>query len=336
MLSRNQIRQAALQYLYAASQTPETEREGIWDILMEPFRGDYCKLKAKAVSGHLTRDYPDKMRLFITRARETADKLQQDPLTLPVRDQLQDLLAKEGEFNASLLRLKKALHEDPSNDRGSLSAACDAAQGLNTALMQMRRRLLQLPYYTQLAKKSKVSGPEFALIFCFAQILQIHSCIFSLLYRISSAACAARPAKAGLRAPRSGRLFTAGRSFGGRGRPSPDPVLAFGLLDPTQLVGDDQLFQVVDLFPQDLALVHVLDQDAAVLLLQDVFAGDDIDVFGDGLFGADKGLVGPQGHVPAGIGQGVAGDAGGGLIGPAEAAVDDDDLAPGLHRALPL
>ena len=55
MLSRNQIRQAALQYLYAASQTPETEWEGIWDILMEPFRGDYCKLKAKAVSGHLTR-----------------------------------------------------------------------------------------------------------------------------------------------------------------------------------------------------------------------------------------------------------------------------------------
>ena len=141
MLSRNQIRQAALQYLYAASQTPETEQEGIWDILMEPFRGDYCKLKAKAVSGHLTRDYPDKLRLFITRARETADKLQQDPLTLPVRDQLQDLLTKEGEFNAALLRLKKALHEDPANDKGSLSAACDAAQELNTALMQMRRRL---------------------------------------------------------------------------------------------------------------------------------------------------------------------------------------------------
>ena len=142
MLSRNQIRQAALQYLYAASQTPETEQEGIWDILMEPFRGDYCKLKAKAVSGHLTRDYPDKLRLFITRARETADKLQQDPLTLPVRDQIQDLLTKEGEFNAALLRLKKALHEDPANDKGSLSAACDAAQELNTALMQMRRRLL--------------------------------------------------------------------------------------------------------------------------------------------------------------------------------------------------
>ncbi|QAT90974.1 transcription antitermination factor NusB [Akkermansia muciniphila] len=142
MLSRNQIRQTALQYLYAASQTPETEQEGIWDILMEPFRGDYCKLKAKAVSGHLTRDYPDKLRLFITRARETADKLQQDPLTLPVRDQLQDLLTKEGEFNAALLRLKKALHEDPANDKGSLSAACDAAQELNTALMQMRRRLL--------------------------------------------------------------------------------------------------------------------------------------------------------------------------------------------------
>lgn len=143
MLSRNQIRQAAIQYLYATSQAPETEQdEGIWDILMEPFRGDYCKLRAKAVSGHLTRDYPDKLRLFVTRARETADKLQHDPLTLPVRDQLQDLLVKEGEFNASLLQLKKALHEDPSNDRGTLSAACDASQELNTTLMQMRRRLL--------------------------------------------------------------------------------------------------------------------------------------------------------------------------------------------------
>ena len=84
MLSRNQIRQAALQYLYATSQTPEEEQEqdeGIWDILMEPFRGDYCKLRAKAVSGHLTRDYPDKLRLFVTRAQETADKLQHDPLT---------------------------------------------------------------------------------------------------------------------------------------------------------------------------------------------------------------------------------------------------------------
>lgn len=143
MLSRNQIRQVALQYLYAASQMPETEQEeGIWDILMEPFRGDYCKLKAKAVSGHLTRDYPDKLRLFVTRARETADKLQHDPLTLPVRDLLQDLLGKEGEFNASLLQLKKALHEDPSNDKGALSAACNTAQELNTTLLQMRRRLL--------------------------------------------------------------------------------------------------------------------------------------------------------------------------------------------------
>ena len=63
MLSRNQIRQTALQYLYGASQSPEIteeQEEGIWDILMEPFRADYCKLRAKAVSGHLTRDYPDK------------------------------------------------------------------------------------------------------------------------------------------------------------------------------------------------------------------------------------------------------------------------------------
>ena len=145
MLSRNQIRQTALQYLYGASQSPEIteeQEEGIWDILMEPFRADYCKLRAKAVSGHLTRDYPDKLCLFVTRARETAEKLQHDPLTLPVRDQLHDLLNKEGEFNAALLQLKKALHDDPANDRKTLSAACDTVQELNTALMQMRGRLL--------------------------------------------------------------------------------------------------------------------------------------------------------------------------------------------------
>lgn len=147
MLSRNQIRQTALQYLYGASQSPEMTGEqeaGLWDILLEPFRADYSKLRAKAISGHLTRDYPDKLRLFITRARETADKLRHDPLTLPVRDLLQDLLGKEGEFNAALLQLKKALHDDPSDERQTLSAACDTIQDLNTTLIQMRGRLLRI------------------------------------------------------------------------------------------------------------------------------------------------------------------------------------------------
>lgn len=143
MLSRNQIRQTTVQYLYATSQAPETEQEGIWDILLESFRGDYYKLRAKAVSGHLTRDYPDKLRLFITRAKEITLKLQDDPLTLSIREQIQDLLNKEGEFNSIRLQLKKVLHEDPSNDKGELSATCETAQALNTTLMQMRRRLLE-------------------------------------------------------------------------------------------------------------------------------------------------------------------------------------------------
>ena len=114
MLSRNQIRQTALQYLYGASQSPEIteeQEEGIWDILMEPFRADYCKLRAKAVSGHLTRDYPDKLRLFVTRARETAEKLQHDPLTLPVRDQLQlaKMPDKQCAYRASKGRLSQRL-----------------------------------------------------------------------------------------------------------------------------------------------------------------------------------------------------------------------------------
>src|SRR5699024_2727403 len=120
----------------------------------------------------------------------------------------------------------------------------------------------------------------------------------------------------------------------GRRGASPHPVLALGLLDPAQLVGDDQLFQVVDLLPQGLALVHILHQNAAVLLFQHAFPRDDVDVLGDGLFGADEGLVGPQGHIPAGIGQGVAGDAGLFVVGAAEPAVNDDQPAAALDGAL--
>src|SRR5699024_1456016 len=120
----------------------------------------------------------------------------------------------------------------------------------------------------------------------------------------------------------------------GRRGPLPDPVLALCLLDPAQLIGDDQLFQVVDLLPQRLALVHILHQDAAVLLFQHALPRDDVDVLGDGLFGADEGLVGPQGHIPAGIGQGVAGDAGLFVVGAAEPAVNDDQPAAALDGAL--
>ena len=60
--------------------------------------------------------------------------------------------------------------------------------------------------------------------------------------------------------------------------PLPDAVFAVGLLDPAQLIGFDELFQVMHALPQRLALVGLLHEDAVVLGLQNVFLGNDIDV----------------------------------------------------------
>ncbi len=144
MISRNQIRQTALQFIYSALITPDagTTPEGLWELLLEPFSSTYYHQRAKAVSGHLTRDYSDKLNLFVKRCKETSEKLQSDALTLPVRDRLQDILAKEGEFNAALLQMKKDLHADPRNERGTLADICVEVQNLNTTLLNMRSQLL--------------------------------------------------------------------------------------------------------------------------------------------------------------------------------------------------
>ncbi len=145
MISRNQIRQTALQYLYSVLMTQGegcSAPDGLWAMLLEPFSSAYYRQRAKAVAGHLTRDYPAKLELFTQRASATAEKLQDDALTLPVRDALQDILCKEGEFNAALMQLKKALYEDEKNERGTLTAVCQTVQNLNTTLMHLRKQLL--------------------------------------------------------------------------------------------------------------------------------------------------------------------------------------------------
>mgnify|MGYP007115059531 FL=1 len=116
----------------------------------------------------------------------------------------------------------------------------------------------------------------------------------------------------------------------------PHTVVAAGLLDPAQLIGPDQLFEVVDLLPQDLALVGLLHEDAVVLRLEDVLLGEDVQILVHSLFGALEGLVGAQGHGAAGIDQRVARDAGLFVVGAAEAAVDDHEASAALDGALAL
>ena len=116
----------------------------------------------------------------------------------------------------------------------------------------------------------------------------------------------------------------------------PHTVVAAGLLDPAQLIGPDQLFEVVDLLPQDLALVGLLHEDAVVLRLEDVLLGEDVQILVHGLFGALEGLVGAQGHGATGIDQRVARDAGLFVVGAAETAVDDHEASAALDGALAL
>ncbi len=145
MISRNQIRQTALQYIYGVMMTPSEEvgnTEGLWELLLEPFSAPYYQQRAKVVCGHMTRDYSDKLNLFLKRYKETSEKLQDDALTLPVRDKLQTILTKEGDFNAALLQMKKNLHTDPRNERGTLADICEKVQNLNTTLLHRREQLL--------------------------------------------------------------------------------------------------------------------------------------------------------------------------------------------------
>ena len=78
-----------------------------------------------------------------------------------------------------------------------------------------------------------------------------------------------------------------------------------------------------DLYP----VLHVLEHQGIV---------GDIVVAVDGSLLALKGLVGHDADAAGVVDQGIARDAAGGLIGPAEAAVDDNKLAAALDGALTL
>ena len=71
-----------------------------------------------------------------------------------------------------------------------------------------------------------------------------------------------------------------------------------------------------------------------VLGLQNVFLGNDIQVFTHRLFGTLKGLVGAQRHGAAGIHQRVARDAGFFVVGTTEPTVDHHQTAAALDGAL--
>lgn len=108
----------------------------------------------------------------------------------------------------------------------------------------------------------------------------------------------------------------------GTARPSPGRLFR---ADDADAVGAQQHFQAVDFLLNFRTFIHVLDHQAVAGGLENGGGGQDVLVLLNGRLDAAEGFVGDQPQAVGGIDQGVAGDAGGGVIGLAEAAVDDDE-----------
>ena len=106
--------------------------------------------------------------------------------------------------------------------------------------------------------------------------------------------------------------------------------------DGAGAVGFQQEQQVVHSGLEGFTFVGLADTHPGLQLFEHHAVAGDVVVLVDGIPLAGEGLVGDDAVVPGIVDQGIAGDAGGGLVGPAEAAVDDQQLAAALDGAFAL
>lgn len=146
MLSRHQVRQAVVQFLYGIgldNPEPLTERQidAFWDMVLESDKVALDKARVKAVS-HLTRDLADKIRLFLTRAEAATKAMAGDAGTSDIRDSLADLVKREQSLEDSVRSLRSAHKNDPTGEKQSMEAAYNSLQIINATLIQMRPFLI--------------------------------------------------------------------------------------------------------------------------------------------------------------------------------------------------
>lgn len=159
MISRNQIRQAAVQFLYGAGMDPkapvdEARLDAFWDILLEPSKAAFNKARAKAVE-HLTRDYADKARSFHTKAKDTLFRWQGDVRADALRDSLNDIVTREEAFEQALAGVRFARKNDPDCESDASEKAYAAVKILNDTVMQLRSRFIsQLEDQPEYARQS--------------------------------------------------------------------------------------------------------------------------------------------------------------------------------------
>ena len=97
-----------------------------------------------------------------------------------------------------------------------------------------------------------------------------------------------------------------------------------------------QTAQIVGLCLNGPAYIGLADLDPVLHVLKDQGVVGDVVVTEDRGLLALEGLVGDDADAAGVVNQSIAGDAAGGLIGPAEAAVDDDELSATLDGAFAL
>ncbi len=157
MPSRHQVRQAVIQCLYSLSldqqenSTDEDARlNAVWAMILESDCATLDKARVKAVS-HLTRDLPDKIRLFLERSKKTQEAIVSNSEYSELRDDLSDLSKREQSLDASVRSLRSAKKSDPASETQAMVAAYNSLQITNATLLQIRPKIItKLANYPQI------------------------------------------------------------------------------------------------------------------------------------------------------------------------------------------
>lgn len=137
-----QIKQVAVQLLYALSQNADTSLdqldEAFWDIALEYENAAWVEARSKAIVNHVMRQRGEVYQLFIARAQVAIEAMSGDIHTADFRDDLKRLMVKEDEFTDQLFLLRNAMKRDDNKASAQIIHEVDAVVGLNRILLQMR------------------------------------------------------------------------------------------------------------------------------------------------------------------------------------------------------
>lgn len=149
MISRHDIRQTAVQFLYGVGLQPEGAQTGelcdfsSWDIVLEPVKADLARARVKAVE-HLARARAAKVNTLQTKAEAAVLAMKDDLATSDLRDSIKDILKREDALDDAIKSLKAAARNKDMADISSLEALLNTFFIANETLLQLRSRVLTM------------------------------------------------------------------------------------------------------------------------------------------------------------------------------------------------